>query len=294
MIKYKNLVYFALFIISFIWGINPTIMKIGLRYLTPFAYNFYRLIVSLIISFLVMLFSSNHKPVPGEDMIQMIFISIFGFFIFQIFLILGVNSSTAGNAALLMSLLPLIVLIINTLILKEAMNLKFLFLVLITIIGVVIVILGSGKKLSFSKEYAVGALLIFISEAGYGIYTVVSKKLSSKYTNYQLMTYILAVTTLLSIPISYKQVIKYNITTIPAVAWLSIIFSGALAVCLGNYTWIWAVKKIGSNKTSMFNNLQPIFGIFAAFIILGERMNIIQIIGALIIIVSLYLSSSIN
>lgn len=290
MLKDKKIVYLVLLITSFIWGINPSIMKIGLKYLSPFSYNFYRILLSLIITLIITLFSKNKRKISKDDLKYIIIIGVFGFFAFQVFLIIGVKLSTGSNSALIMSLLPLIVCVLNIIIFKERATRKFVITVIITILGVMIVVLGSGNKFSLTKEYILGAIFIIISEIGYGIYTILSLRLSSKYSPYEIMSYILLITTVLSVPISINQLLEENITKIPIEAWVSIIFSGAFAMCIGNYTWIWAVKKIGSNKTAMYNNIQPVFGVIAGYILLGERLTLIQGIGAIIIILGLYIS----
>ena len=57
------------------------------------------------------------------------------------------------------------------------------------------------------------------------------------------------------------------------------IFNSALAYL----SWDIAIKRIGAVQTGMMYYTMPIFAIFFAYILLGEKIYAAQIIGALIV-----------
>ena len=104
-----------LLFVTFIWGINPTIMKIGLKYIPPLPYNAARMVFSLIFSWAMVFILRKYKKIERQDVKGILFISIFGFFIFQMCFTAGVNLTTAGNASIILAIVPISVIIINKL-----------------------------------------------------------------------------------------------------------------------------------------------------------------------------------
>lgn len=269
-----------LFIVAIIWGINPPIMKLGLYDLPPMPYNTVRMIIATLTAWIFLWLSGTRRSFDKVDRKKLYMVSILGFFVFQLFFTVGVYRTTAGNASFTLSLLPVSVLIINKLFHIEKITKPALIGVVLSISGILLIVLGSGKEISLSGDHMIGTVFLLIAEAGYGYYTVFSKDLLSKYSTYQVSAYLITVTTVLFILVSIPSLTEVNWLNIPLMAWLSTLYSGIFALCIGNFLWIWGTGKIGSTKAAMYNNLSPVFAVIAAYFLLGETFGLLQMIGA--------------
>ena len=54
---------------------------------------------------------------------------------------------------------------------------------------------------------------------------------------------------------------------------------------------IMAIKHVGSAATAMLLNLEPLISILAAAVVLGERLTMLQFIGAIMVVSALILST---
>jgi drug/metabolite transporter (DMT)-like permease len=82
------------------------------------------------------------------------------------------------------------------------------------------------------------------------------------------------------------QVIRFNIPVFFITSYV-VLFAG-----LGAYIfWNKAVIIIGPNKAGIFLHLMPVFSSFMAIFLLNEKLMNFHIIGAIIIIIGIYLSS---
>jgi drug/metabolite transporter (DMT)-like permease len=63
-----------------------------------------------------------------------------------------------------------------------------------------------------------------------------------------------------------------------------------LAIAIGYVLWYTGVSRIGSARTSLYDNLVTVFAVASAWILLAEGMTEIQIIGAFLVFVSLYVA----
>ena len=68
----------------------------------------------------------------------------------------------------------------------------------------------------------------------------------------------------------------------------------SLSYAIAIFLQLVAVEKIGQTKTALFLYLEPITGIFGAVILLNETLNLTQIFGTTIVILSLVASTYFN
>jgi drug/metabolite transporter (DMT)-like permease len=274
----------ALVMTTFLWGINPPAMKIGLLYVNPLPYNTARILVALTGAWVILWLSKTSKPFLREDFKPLVMVSVFGFFVFQLFFTVGIQHTSAGNAALILGMLPVSVAIINKIFGLEKITLPILAGIVLSISGVVLIIYGSGSQLSLSGSHVNGVLMLLSAQAGYGYYTVFAKNLLERYSTYQVTAYVFTITTLLFGMMSIPELIEVDWLAVPAPGWFSVLYSGIFPLCIGNFLWIWGAGKIGSNKAAVYNNLLPVFAIAASYLLLGETFGMLQFAGAAVIL----------
>ncbi|MCT4620607.1 MAG: DMT family transporter [Marinisporobacter sp.] len=279
-----------LVLVIFFWGINPTIMKIGLVHIPPVPYNALRMFFAVATSWVIVKFTDSYEKIEVKDFKRLFTISLFGFFIFQLCFTIGVNMTTAGNASLILGTLPITVALINRLLGIENINHKMVIGISLSVVGVVLIIMGSNKTFGFSINHMKGGMLILIAQIAYGYFTVFSKDIAEKYNNSLVMAYIVTITAILFTMVSAPQIMAMDWMNIPLAGWLSNAYSGIIAVCICNVLWVLAVQKIGSTKTALYNNIQPVFAIITGYIVLGEPFGFVQLIGAITIFIGLYVT----
>lgn len=277
-----------LFLITMVWGINPIVIKLGLSYMHPIRYNIVRLIIAAITSFIFLIILRKYKKLDRKDIKKILLVSIGGFFVFQWFYTVGISKTTAGNTSIIMGTLPLVVMTINHVFgIKKAKKSQY-FGVMISFFGMVLVIIGTGK-IGMHFQNVTGCIYIFIACIGYAIYTVFSKPLSSKYSTYQIISYAIILSTLLMVLLPpYSKIGSIRINYVLA---FSLLFSGILGVCIGNFIWVWCIGKTDSNRVAVYNNLTPVFSVIGGIIFLKESFTYVQFIGTIIILIGLYIST---
>jgi drug/metabolite transporter (DMT)-like permease len=75
-------------------------------------------------------------------------------------------------------------------------------------------------------------------------------------------------------------------------AWAALAFSGLFALSVCYVIWYASVKRVGNSRTSIYDNLIPIFTIFFAYFLLDERITLLQGVGTLVILCGVYLTRS--
>ena len=279
-----------LLVITVIWGLNTPIMKIGLMSLSPMVYNACRLVIAAILSLAVLLITKSHKPMPIADLKKIAVIGVLGFFFNQLFIMFGMSQTTAGNSALLFATLPVEVALINRIFKIEVISRRMTAGIITGLLGVFLVVLGSDKELSLLGPHLIGAILLLIGQFCYGYYTVFIKELSNRYSVYQIFAYVMVFNAGLFLVIALPELKMTEWKSISEAAVYSIFFSSIFALVMGNLVWIWVVGILGTTKATLSQYSGPVVSIAFAWVYLDETFGLLQFIGAVVILVGLYLT----
>ena len=282
-------VHLILILVAFIWGLNPPVMKIGLIQIPPMPYSAVRLFAALAVGWLIFPRLCKWVPLRQQDKKPLVIAGL-GFFFFHLFFTFGLQLTTAGNAALILGCLPVSIAIINHFHRFDSIKPGAIKGIFLSLLGVVLMVAGTGKAISFSGGHIEGAILILAAQISYGYFTVFSRPLSATYSVYQITTYVLVISSGLFGLISLPSMLAVDWQTIPLPGWASAFYSGIFPLCLANCLWIWGIAKAGSTTASLYFNLSPVFTVVAGYLILGETFGWMQFFGAVAILAGLYLT----
>ncbi len=273
-----------------IWGVNTPVMKIGLNAMDPLVYNAFRMLIAALLTGAAMLASGLYRPMPARDLRHLVAISVFGFFVNQIFVIYGMNATTAGNSALVLATLPVNVALINRILGYESLSPRTALGIALSFGGVILAVAGAGREISLAGPHLTGAALILVAQCGYGWYTVAFRRLADSYSLHQIMASVFAVNAILFAIIAVPDLARTDLAAVPAAGWFSVLFSASLALALANFTWIWAVKALGSTRAALYPNLCPFISVLFAWLVLGESFGLLQAAGGAVIFLGLWLA----
>ncbi len=283
----KNYTTITIICAVIIWGMNPTIVKLGLKNISVFTFNTIRFIIASIVCWILLLVRENDWRVEKKDLINILTIGFIGHFIYQIFYIYGISNTTAGNASLIFGALPVIVAFINVIFKIEKLNYITIIGIIISFIGITLVVLGTEQETSFTGKYFLGNVMIFMGTFAWGVYTIINKKYLKKYSSLKLTTYGITTSMIFMCILWSKQILLQDWSRVSFGGVASIIYSGTLSIAIASVFWSIGVSKIGSTKTSVYNNITPVISVICGMIFLDERYSFLQGIGAILIFIGL-------
>ena len=82
----------------------------------------------------------------------------------------------------------------------------------------------------------------------------------------------------------------YKINEVSLKAIISLLYMGVFSSLLAFILQQKGIKKIGAVKAAMYTNLIPIYSIGLAFLILGEKVTMIQISAMFLVVFSLVIN----
>ncbi len=271
------------------WGLNFVIVKVVLEVMHPHVMNFFRLTAAAVVLTWIYwrrvggsteAFWKPLKTDPGA----IIRLTIVGWVLYQAAFITGLDKTSAGNGAIIMSSAPIWTALLSLTMGTEKLSAKAWFGLLVSITGTVTVVAFGTKELSMSSDLLIGNAIVLVAAILWGSYTALTKPLVERHSPLSLtvLALLLCLIPLALLSVPFWAGTDWSRVTIGY--WLAIVFSGALSTGVAIVFWNNAVRALGASHTAAFGNLVPLIALFSGFLILGDSILPAQLIGGTLII----------
>jgi len=211
--------------------------------------------------------------------------------LFNSFTYLALIHTQVINASLFNAAIPAIIILLCFLFKVEKTN-KFQILgLIISVLGIIAIITKLKLDILFSLNFNKGDLIMVGGALTWGVYSTLLKR--KKFT-LPLLTLVHVICTLGLISVlpqflyeyTNGQVIKFDINLVYTLIFL------ALFPSIGSYyCWAGAVSIVGANRAGISLSLIPLFSTIFAIGIYDEKFQFFHLIGAILIILGLFLSN---
>jgi drug/metabolite transporter (DMT)-like permease len=276
---------------SFIWGINFSAVKGALiDFSSPLSFNAIRFGTSSLILLSLLWIRERSLGIRRKDVGYFIMLGLIGNTAYQLFFINGIAFTTATNSSLIIATTPIFIVLFGAALHVEKITSRIMQGVILSFAGIIMIILGSGKALSFTDQSWIGDLLTVANPICWGSYTVLSKPMLKEYSPLKLTAITMAIGTVPLLLVSAPSLSTENWAAISTNSWLGLTFSAVFAIAIGYVVWYTGVSRIGTSRTALYENLVTVFAVASAWVLLSESMTAIQIIGAVLVFVSLYVA----
>ncbi|QAA31784.1 DMT family transporter [Clostridium manihotivorum] len=226
-------------------------------------------------------FNINILKVGKRDFFRLIILGIVGDCFMTVFYYKSFYYLPVGIATVLLYTSPIFIYLYSIFFEHKKFTIKSFSLLIVIFIGCSMVI----GILPFSYS-PIGILYGVLGAAAFGFMNVYSsKKLEN--INAMSLTFYSMLFSLIFLCI-YRLPSKGIDLNLPIKAYIFIVLLAFLCAFLPLMLFYYSIKKIGSFNTSVIGNLEVPTAIIAGLLIFGERMNLIQLFGILIILFGVY------
>jgi drug/metabolite transporter (DMT)-like permease len=280
-------------LVVLLWAVNLSVIKIGLRSLSPHGFNAIRLGLAALAYAAALLARRRGLELAGRgDAWKGMALGLLGITFYQVFFIKGVSELNASTASIVMGTSPVFIAVLATAIGQERLSPAAWAGIAISFGGFLLVVAGENGGLVFTWKAWRGAVLILLANACWAAYTVFSRPVLERNSAFRLAAVGTIAGTVVYLPFAAGELGRVEWGRIPWQGWGAIAYAGLVAIFLCFVLWYESVKAVGSSKTGVYSNLTPILAIFFAGVVLGERLAPIQAVGAAITLTGVYLTRS--
>lgn len=290
----KPLPYIALILAHLIWGANFVVAKITLQEFPPMSLAILRFaFASLLIA--PFFFASKKKvKIKKEDYPKLVAVGILIITLNITFFFEGIKRTTVINASVLTLIIPMLSVLLGWLFLKEKVYLVNLagiavgFLGAIIIIGLPEIFLGE-----ISSQTIIGNILLILASTVWVFGAIISRGLLKKYPSLTVIASAFMVGTLtFFLPATKEYIQNPNwFENISILGLLGLIYMTLLSSISAYFLFEWGLARVGVIKADLFQYIEPIVAASLAVAILGEKITIPFLAGAVLIIAGVYLGT---
>ena len=285
--KRHLLPYLALAAVCIAWGTTYLALRIGVLEFPPFLFSAIRQVIAGVL--LTAALFLRKISLPGKTVI--INQAIGGFFMITLGNGLVGWAEVyvpSGIAAIICSMVPIWIIIINLVIAKEE---KPTFPIIMGFaIGLSGIVLIFGENLSefTTPAYTLGIAMIFIANIGWAAGSIWMKRKnqhSDPFLNAGLqMTFGGLFLLPVSLAFDNYQTIQWSSNVIFSLIYLILVGSIAAYAC-----YSYAIKKLPVTIVSLYAYINPIVAIVLGWIILGEKLNLRIVIAIFVTLAGIYI-----
>lgn len=158
----------------------------------------------------------------------------------------------------------------------------------ISLTGIFLIILGSGKKLEIGSYAMLGDLICLAAAMLWALHTNLQKPMLTKYPTMQLALIMTIVGSIGLSLIALPSAVTMDWASVKFSYYFAAVASGIFAIATANYLWSKGIKKIGPSRTANYNNLVPVLAFIISYFTLNEHVLPIQFAGAAVTIIGVW------
>lgn len=256
----------------------------------PEAITIMRAIFACMMVWLVSFFMPKEKVLP-KDLCLLFVCALCGVGINQWLFVIGLKNSSPVNASIIATAVPIFVLLLAALVLKEPITAKKSLGVFLGVSGGLLLVFNSTQTTSGTNSLW-GDMLMLLNQLMYSVYLVLSKPLSRRYSSVIMMKWMFLFSTLALAPfcLQYMQYVPmfhretFNVSQLYALLYL---LFGATFVSFMLIPM--ALKQIRPTTVSMYNYVQPIIASAIAVAVGQDTFSMQKLLSAALVFVGVYL-----
>ena len=285
--------YIFLILTTLFWSGNFIVGKAASLFeIPPFTLNFYRWTFAwLILAPFTLKEVIDKKNYILKNIKLIIILGITSITIFNSIVYYSLNFTQVISGVLMISTIPVMIIIFCWLFRIEKTNIYQIFGVIFSLSGVVVIITKADLNILLNLNFNKGDIWMVVAMFSWAMYSALLRKKKLELSQLSLLQTIITTGLIFLFPaylIELSLGYKANIN-LPFVLTLTyvVLFPGLASFIF----WIKGISIIGSNRSGIFLHLMPIFSTIMAIIIFGEKFMIFHLIGAVLIITGIILSS---
>lgn len=218
----------------------------------------------------------------------------FLYFIFETYTYQSFDSPTIAEA--LLSTQPVLAPIFAFVLLREHITRNNIIGIVLSTIGMLMLLLMGAENFTLGNPW--GILLAFLTVSMSVSYSVVLRRIPSRYSPLSIVFYVQSIslilfyilwgTTHLSPLTSHLSTSNAHLSTLNSL--LAVLYLAVLASVAAFILFCYTVRKIGVTRANVFNNIRPVFTAILMWLMFDERLPVWKMIGIIVIIIGLFIS----
>ncbi len=213
---------------------------------------------------------------------------------YNTFSYLGLQTTTATNAALFNSAMPVFIALLSWSVLRERLGLLQTLGVIVSLAGVIVILSRGDLHALAQLRFTPGDLWFLAATILWAAYTIVLRWRPAQLSSLAFLGTLVLIGVPILLPayvweLSTGRGFEINVATVASLAYYGTFPSLAAYQC-----WNSGVAALGAQRAGLYVHLMPVFVALLSFLILGESLHVYHVPGIALIAAGLYLTGALK
>ncbi|MGQ5525306.1 DMT family transporter [Chitinimonas sp. PSY-7] len=290
--KSPALAYLLLTLTSLFWSGNFIVGRATHASIPPMSLSFGRWVIALVILLPFTLNRVWHNRIAlRESWRRVLLLGAIGVAGFNSLAYVGLHHTSATNAVLTNSFIPILILLLGAIFLREPITRRQILGVAISFAGVMTIFTHGelGRLLTLDLNH--GDILLLLAALDWAIYTLLLRRLDPKIDRLALLLVLIVVGLICITPFFWWELSQGRVAALTPSNAATFLYVGVFPSILAYLFYNYGVACVGPARAGNFIHLMPAFGTLLAIAFLGERFEWFHLAGISGIFAGLLLGS---
>jgi drug/metabolite transporter (DMT)-like permease len=253
--------------LTFAWGMNWPVMKIGVLHMPPLWFRGIGLVLGTLLLGLVLLIRGTSFRMPRGAFRQILLLSFPNVMVWYAVVTVAITMLPAGRAAILGFTMPVWSALIGVLIYREALDRRTAFGVACGVAAIALLVAGDWTALT---GHPLGVLLMLIAACAWAWGTHLVKRSKIEMDTLMLTFWMMAFgcPVLLGASAIFEGA-HWGMPT--GIDWFPILYNAVIVLLIGNVIWFTVARTLPPTTAGLSSMLIPVVGVFSSMAVLGEK-----------------------
>lgn len=266
--------YILLILTTLFWSGNFVLSRGMHAAIPPMSLSFYRWLVAL---FILCLFCSRRlyteKALLRQNFRFIAIQGLLGVTGFNTLVYLAMQTTTAINAVLVNSCVPILIAAASFIMYRELLTPRQVAGIFISLGGVLLIIAKGKLAALLQVDFNPGDLYVLAAAVIWALYSANLKRYPQGLHPYAYLMGIVIVGLIGILPLYLLELAGGKLMAVTSASIITVLYVAIFASVLAYIFWNRAVRTIGANKAGPFVHLMPVFSTILAVIFLGESLT---------------------
>ncbi len=257
------------------WGLMSPVAKLVFAsgIIAPIIMVDFRIAGAALLFWITSLFTPR-EHVPGMDKLRLFGAGMIGILLNQGCFIIGVSYTSPGEASLVTTTMPMWVMLLAWLFLKEPITLKKAGGIALGAAGALILVLGGKGSITGGENPALGDFIVLMAQLSYALYLTLYRNFIKKYSLVTLMKWMFLSATIVGLPATIGYIKSTDWGAISVSEWLGVGYVVVFATYLAYICIMIGQKNLRPTIVGMYNYVQPIVATIVGIILGMDHFSV--------------------
>ncbi len=272
------------------WGLMSPVAKLVFAsgVIAPIIMVDFRIAGAAILFWLTSLFTPK-EHVPAIDKLRLFGAGMIGILLNQGCFIIGVSYTSPGEASLVTTTMPMWVMLLAWLFLKEPITLKKAGGIVFGAAGALILVLGGKGTIAGGDNPALGDFIVLMAQLSYALYLTLYRNFIKKYSLVTLMKWMFLSASIVGLPATISFIKTTDWSAITVEEWLGVGYIVFFATFVAYICIMIGQKNLRPTIVGMYNYVQPIVATIVGVILGMDHFSIPKVFAVILIFTGVYL-----